>query len=244
MSTMHSGVASTCMSPTSRWRTAFSTTQTANCSSCRNSASLIFHTELGRIEAAPGEIVGDPAWHQVPGRTTGKAGARIHLRELWRDVPSARPGSDRRQRLANARDFLTPVAAYEDRDGEFRVTSKFCGKLWEARVQPLAAERGGVARQLRALQVRSGALQLHQLGHLRSSRSVDLHRADLALGDSRHSECGLRDLPAALDGCGAHLPSAVVPSQLHERVHGTDPAASTTRRPKASSPAARACTTA
>ena len=34
--------------------------------------------------------------------------------------------------LANPRDFLTPVAAYEDREGDFRVTSKFCGKLWEA----------------------------------------------------------------------------------------------------------------
>ncbi|MGA7159167.1 MAG: homogentisate 1,2-dioxygenase [Acidobacteriaceae bacterium] len=32
--------------------------------------------------------------------------------------------------LANPRDFQTPVAAYEDEDGDFEVVSKFLGKLW------------------------------------------------------------------------------------------------------------------
>ena len=34
--------------------------------------------------------------------------------------------------LANARDFLSPVAAYEDLDGEFELVGKFQGALWRA----------------------------------------------------------------------------------------------------------------
>ena len=34
--------------------------------------------------------------------------------------------------LANPRDFLTPVAAFEDSEGDFEVVSKFLGKLWTA----------------------------------------------------------------------------------------------------------------
>ena len=36
--------------------------------------------------------------------------------------------------LANPRDFLTPVAAYEDRDGDFELLAKFAGGLWSARI--------------------------------------------------------------------------------------------------------------
>jgi len=34
--------------------------------------------------------------------------------------------------LANPRDFLTPVAAYEDREGHYEVINKFQGSLWSA----------------------------------------------------------------------------------------------------------------
>ena len=36
--------------------------------------------------------------------------------------------------LANARDFLTPVAAYEDIEGDFELLAKFQGNLWSARI--------------------------------------------------------------------------------------------------------------
>jgi homogentisate 1,2-dioxygenase len=36
--------------------------------------------------------------------------------------------------LANARDFLAPVAAFEDREGDFRVVAKYGGGLWEAEI--------------------------------------------------------------------------------------------------------------
>src|SRR5690606_39879613 len=34
--------------------------------------------------------------------------------------------------LANARDFMAPVAAYEDVEGPVEVVNKFCGNLWTA----------------------------------------------------------------------------------------------------------------
>jgi homogentisate 1,2-dioxygenase len=34
--------------------------------------------------------------------------------------------------LANSRDFLTPHAAYEDREGKFELVAKFLGNLWAA----------------------------------------------------------------------------------------------------------------
>lgn len=36
--------------------------------------------------------------------------------------------------LANPRDFLTPNAAYEDVEGDFRLVAKFQGALWEGRI--------------------------------------------------------------------------------------------------------------
>lgn len=36
--------------------------------------------------------------------------------------------------LANPRDFLTPQAWYEDREGDFELVAKFCGNLWRARI--------------------------------------------------------------------------------------------------------------
>ena len=36
--------------------------------------------------------------------------------------------------LANPRDFLTPCAAFEDREGSFELVNKFLGGLWSARI--------------------------------------------------------------------------------------------------------------
>ncbi|MGH8173854.1 MAG: homogentisate 1,2-dioxygenase domain-containing protein, partial [Rhodanobacteraceae bacterium] len=50
-------------------------------------------------------------------------GTALHLPELGPIGSNA---------LANARDFLTPVAAYEDIDGDFELIAKFQGRLWRA----------------------------------------------------------------------------------------------------------------
>ena len=89
-------------------------------------------TELGMLEVEPQEIAVIPRGVrfrvELPdGSARGylgeNFGALLRLPELG---PIGSNG------LANARDFLTPVAAYEDRDGEFELVAKFQGALWRA----------------------------------------------------------------------------------------------------------------
>jgi len=93
---------------------------------------VIFHTELGKIEAAPGEIVViqrgikfrvELLESQARGYICENFSGLFRLPELG---PIGANG------LANPRDFLSPVASYEDREGDFRVVSKFLGNLWES----------------------------------------------------------------------------------------------------------------
>jgi homogentisate 1,2-dioxygenase len=95
---------------------------------------LRIRTELGILELAPGEIgVIQRGIRFVVELPDGKArgyvcenyGALLRLPDLG---PVGSNG------LANPRDFLTPVAAFEDRDGDFELVAKFAGKLWSARI--------------------------------------------------------------------------------------------------------------
>ncbi|HYD38435.1 MAG TPA: homogentisate 1,2-dioxygenase [Allosphingosinicella sp.] len=95
---------------------------------------LTLHTEMGRIDVAPGEVALIP--RGVRFRATLPDGfARGYVAEnhgaLFR-LPELGPiGSNG---LANARDFLTPVAAYEDEDGEVELVQKYLGRLWTTRL--------------------------------------------------------------------------------------------------------------
>lgn len=91
---------------------------------------LILHTELGVMDAAPGEIAVIPrgikfraALPDGPSRgyICENHGAPLRLPEL---------GPIGTQGLANRRDFLTPLAAFEDRTGSFELVFKFDGHLW------------------------------------------------------------------------------------------------------------------
>ena len=91
-----------------------------------------FVTELGVIEAAPGEIVVIPRGLrfrvELPdgpsrGYVCENYGAMLRLPELG---PLGSNG------LANARDFLAPVAAYEDTKAPCVMVAKFQGNLWAA----------------------------------------------------------------------------------------------------------------
>ncbi len=95
---------------------------------------LVVRTELGILEIAPGEICVVPrgikfrvelADDTARGYLCENYGPHFRLPELG---PIGTNG------LANSRDFMAPVAAYEDRDGDFRVVAKFLGKLWEAEI--------------------------------------------------------------------------------------------------------------
>ncbi len=94
--------------------------------------SLILRTEMGTLEAAPGEICVLPRGLKfrvdlpdgpARGYVCENYGAPFRLPELG---PIGANG------LANARDFLTPVAAFEEREGRFQLLAKFQGHLWEA----------------------------------------------------------------------------------------------------------------
>jgi homogentisate 1,2-dioxygenase len=89
-------------------------------------------TELGILDAGPGEILVLPRGVrfrvELPdgvarGYVCENYGAAFRLPELG---PIGSNG------LANPRDFLAPVAAYEERNGAFELVSKFMGKLWAA----------------------------------------------------------------------------------------------------------------
>jgi homogentisate 1,2-dioxygenase len=91
-------------------------------------------TELGVLDLVPGEIAVVPRGirfqvslrdERVPARgyVCENYGAPLRLPELG---PIGANG------LANARDFLAPVAAYSEREGEFELVAKFGGRLWRA----------------------------------------------------------------------------------------------------------------
>ncbi|HVH84730.1 MAG TPA: homogentisate 1,2-dioxygenase [Steroidobacteraceae bacterium] len=91
-------------------------------------------TELGLIEAEPLEIVVIPRGLrfrvELPdgaarGYVCENHGALLRLPDLG---PIGANG------LANPRDFVTPVAWYEDREGSFELVTKFMGNLWSAAI--------------------------------------------------------------------------------------------------------------
>lgn len=93
---------------------------------------LDLFTELGVLEVAPGEIAVIPRGLrfrvELPdgtarGYVCENYGAMFRLPELG---PIGANG------LANPRDFLAPVARYEDIDGPHHLVAKFAGRLWQA----------------------------------------------------------------------------------------------------------------
>jgi homogentisate 1,2-dioxygenase len=93
---------------------------------------LRVRTELGILEAAPGEICVIPrgikfavdlAHGPIRGYICENYGLSFRLPDLG---PIGANG------LANPRDFLAPTAAYEDLSGDFRVVAKFLGTMWSA----------------------------------------------------------------------------------------------------------------
>lgn len=96
--------------------------------------SLRMHTELGILAVKPGEICVIPRGLKIKVELVDKE-ARGYICEnygLSFRLPDLGPiGANG---LANSRDFLTPVAAYEDLDGSYKIVGKFHGNLWEAEI--------------------------------------------------------------------------------------------------------------
>ena len=99
-----------------------------------NLGAARFHTELGVLEVKVGEVILIPRGlkfrvelleEATRGYICENYGANFRLPDL---------GAIGTIGLANARDFQAPVAAYEDREGDFRMVTKYCGNLWEAEI--------------------------------------------------------------------------------------------------------------
>jgi homogentisate 1,2-dioxygenase len=91
-------------------------------------------TELGALEVAPGEICVIP--RGIKFRVSLPDGpSRGYICESY-GAPFRLPdlGPLGANGLANARDFLAPVAAFEDRDADCHIVAKFLGKLWIAEI--------------------------------------------------------------------------------------------------------------
>ena len=92
--------------------------------------AIELHTELGRIEAGPGDIALIPRGlkfrvHLLDGESRGYVAENYGLPFRLPDLgPIGSNG------LANPRDFEVPVAAYEDRDEPTEVIQKYLGQLW------------------------------------------------------------------------------------------------------------------
>jgi homogentisate 1,2-dioxygenase len=110
--------------------------------------TILLFSELGKLEVAPGEIAVIPRGIKlkislekpVRGYLCENYGPHFRLPELG---PIGSNG------LAQKRDFLAPVAAFEDKSGKCEVVAKFLGNLWasEFRHSPLdvAAWHGNYA---------------------------------------------------------------------------------------------------
>ena len=90
---------------------------------------LIFFTEFGRIAVTPGEICVIPRGVKFKVEL-GNASARGYLCENY-GAPFTLPhrGPIGANCLANSRDFETPVAAFEDKEGPCRMTVKWGGSF-------------------------------------------------------------------------------------------------------------------
>lgn len=90
---------------------------------------LVLFTEYGILDVAPGELAVVPRGTKFRVEVDGPArgyvcenyGVAFRLPEL---------GPIGSQGLAQRRDFLSPVAAYEDRNRKCQVVAKFLGRLW------------------------------------------------------------------------------------------------------------------
>ncbi|MEV0369643.1 homogentisate 1,2-dioxygenase [Streptomyces sp. NPDC050636] len=93
---------------------------------------LLLRTELGLLRAEPGHVALIPRGVRFRVELLD-ADARGYVCENY-GQPFQLPdlGPIGANGLANARDFLAPVAAYEDVEGDFEVVNKFCGNLWKA----------------------------------------------------------------------------------------------------------------
>ena len=94
--------------------------------------SLRFFTEMGIIDIGPGEIAVIPRGVKFKVELTSEAARGYVCENYGAKFTCPERGPIGANCLANRRDFLSPVAAYEDRDGaRCRMIVKWCGEFYE-----------------------------------------------------------------------------------------------------------------
>ena len=95
---------------------------------------LKLFTEMGVLDVAPNEIAMVPRGvkYTVELPDGPSRGYILENYGIAMRLPNLGPiGSNG---LANPRDFLVPVACFEEREGDFKLTAKFGGNLWDAEI--------------------------------------------------------------------------------------------------------------
>ena len=177
--------------------------------------------ELGRLRVAPGEILVVPrnirfsiSPEEGADADAAAAGCRGYVLELFAGRGFVLPelGPIGANGLAEPRDFLQPVAWFEDREcpGGFRITTKYCGRVFDTTrthsPYDVVAWHGNYAPYKYDLS-RFHAVNTVAVDH----PDLHLHRPHLPVVGARRGGRGLCDLPTAVDVRRAHLPSAVLP---------------------------------
>jgi homogentisate 1,2-dioxygenase len=96
--------------------------------------AIIVRTELGIVDVKPGEIAVIPRGTKFRVELMSDDARGYVCENLGQPFRLPDLGPIGSNGLANPRDFLTPVAAYEDLEGDFELVAKFGGRLWTARI--------------------------------------------------------------------------------------------------------------
>ena len=120
------------MAPTARWPTRYFVNADGEMLIVPQQGALRVITELGVLEVAPGEIALMPRGMQFKVDLPDGPSRGYVCENYGAAVPPARAGPDRLQRPGQPRDFLAPVAAYEDEAGAVRAGHQVRGRLWAA----------------------------------------------------------------------------------------------------------------
>ncbi|WP_225845813.1 homogentisate 1,2-dioxygenase [Streptomyces sp. HPF1205] len=94
--------------------------------------ALLLRTELGLLRAEPGHVALIPRGVRFRVELPQGAARGYVCENYGRPFQLPDLGPIGANGLANARDFLAPVAAYEDREEDIEVVNKFGGNLWAA----------------------------------------------------------------------------------------------------------------
>ncbi len=205
-----------------RWRTNISTTPTASCSSCRELNGLRLRTECGVLEVTPGEVCVIPRGLKFAVDLLDRT-ARGYICEnygAYFDLPERGPiGANC---FANARDFLYPCAAYEDVEKPCELYVKSGGKLYKTEIgqSPLdvVAWHGNFAPCKYDLR-RFAPVGATLFDHPDPSIYTVLTSASDRPGTANVDFVIFPERWLVME---EFVPSALVPHECHERVHGPD----------------------